>query len=585
MPAVEFIQRFTKLRTDSVSLRPPAFVVLEFGGSCCNKAGTASCKDICALPKGQVYDAEMDPTADMIAEQFQQMVLLKPAAVSLVPNGEAVLPYQESNTPWSDVLRLKEEGKLTVGQAKRLTSYSEGRLRMSVAEKTALIIALGKNVGLNLSLTSNGSFLNKELLRLYKDMGLGFMNLSYHPNKPFNPDNPDSNIKHLVAIANEAIEAGIIPTIAHVLTRENADTIVALCDYVTGEDIFFSVGIANTLGGGFSSSKKEIEPTDEQVKTVFRRLLARKLFSDRHIRSTIPYLLMAPYLRHWICGETTDFFHISFDKRNGNTQPGFNVCSDMRAKNPVCFEDFLKDGVFDTDSYLKWRSGLKKDCSGCTSQCYFESETRGTLNIGQRIESWDWWDSFGKGFRQRYTFRHPIRPVVSKGEDFQNPYLWESLLQGIARIMAGLKDNQYWQETFKRSEVSYVAVLQRCIADALNAEVVNELVAAESAFFNWHDAKNFQSRFLRALYLPFQRSGKEANIAIPLKFQEILRHESKVDFEASIKSILKAKREETLNIKKTILNIVKRVNKFLDYLYNWLWVPRSSNITVPLFSE
>ena len=81
--------------------------------------------------------------------------------------------------------------------------------------------------------------------------------------------------------------------------------------------IFFAVGIANARGGSFSVDNPSIEPSDHQLKQVFRRLLARKLFADRHIRTPVSYLLMAPLLRHWVCGDSTDFFHASFERSNG----------------------------------------------------------------------------------------------------------------------------------------------------------------------------------------------------------------------------------------------------------------------------
>ncbi|MBI2330406.1 hypothetical protein HYU94_03370 [Candidatus Daviesbacteria bacterium] len=552
MSAIEFIQRFREQKIRLEGFRHPAVVVFEFGGGNCNRAGSASCKDFCGVPKGKEYDPTLDPSLEMLEKQFQEIALLKPAVVSIVPNGEAVRPDQEANTTWGDV------AKFSLKQSRFLMQYYSEKYNSDVinqnqaltsAEKIAVAIALGKNAGLNLSLTTNGNLLDRDLLVLYRKMGLECMNLSYHPPKPFNPERYDPYIEHLIKIANQAIEVGIIPTITHVLTRQNAGTFVALADYVTGQDIFFAVGIANAPGGGFSVNNPAIEPTENQVKMVFRRLLARKLFADRHIRTTIPYLLMAPYLRHWICDQTPDFLHVSIEKSGERLQPQLNVCSEIRSKTT-------------------------EGCDGCTHQCFFEAQTRGTIGI---LERNDWWDTFGKAARQRYTFRHPIRPIVSEKTDFQNPYLWGSVLQGISRVTAGLKEDTYWKDTFKRSGVDFETLLDGLIKDATDSQVINELVQAEKKdaeikiwrqnevevtkrspiFTNWHDAGYLQSRFLRSVYLQLQESGKYG-IAVPLKFRNILRHEEPNDFRTSIETILRGKREEQSKFK-GILQIISNI--------------------------
>lgn len=359
MSVIEFIQRFSEQKIGLGGFRHPAVVVFEFGGGSCHRAGSHSCSEFCGVPKGKEYDPTLDPSFEMLSQQFKEIALLKPAVVSIVPNGEAVRPDQKSNTTWGDV------AKLTLDQSWALMQYYLEKYHSDVidknqpltcAEKMAVAIALGKNANLNLSLTTNGDFLDKSLLTLYRQTGLECMNLSYHPPKPFNPANFDANLEHLITAANQAIEVGIIPTITHVLTRQNADTFIALADYVTEHDIFFAVGIANASGGKFSVNNPDIEPTEDQVKLVFQRLLARKLFADRSIRTTIPYLLMAPFLRHWVCEGATDFLHKSIEQADGKLQSRLNVCSEVRSET-------------------------KKDCPGCTHQCFFEAEARGTIGI------------------------------------------------------------------------------------------------------------------------------------------------------------------------------------------------------------
>lgn len=583
MSAIEFIQRFAEKR-EAGKLRNPGVVVIEFGGGNCNKAGEASCREFCAVPNGKFYDPKLDPSLDMLVGQFKNIAQLKPAVVSIVPNGESVISYQKSNTSWGEIFNQQEKENLLPVHISALSTYYAKKYggdsisynqAMSPAEKMAVIIALGKHKGLNLSLTTNGSFLNEDLLRLYRDSGLEYINLSYHPNKPFNPQNYDPTLEHLMSRAEEAIKVGIVPTITHVLTKQNAHSFIALVDYVTERDIFFGVGIANARGGNFSKKNESIEPTDEQVKTVFRRLLARRLFADRHIRTTIPYLLLAPFIRYWVCDQSTDFFHLSVEQVvKDKLQPKVNVCSEVRSDEPISLQNFLNKDGLDTQSYLRWRSEVMKDsehgCKTCTHQCYFESETRGTLDLGMGIDKWDWYTTAGKGARQRYTSRHPLRPTVSHRKDLQKAYLWESLLQGMARIVASLKDNPYWQQTFKRSSVDYELFLRECINDATNPQLIKGLIKEEekdeqikiwnlekrsavkrnptfSISAEWHDANYLQSRFLRTIYLPFQKSGREAEIAIPtVHFRGILNHESNEDFQKSIEGIIAGKRRQSI---------------------------------------
>lgn len=602
MSSIESIRRFTEKQQNGI--RHPGVVVIEFGGGDCNKAGAASCREFCQL-NNKIYQPSLDPSADMIAAQFRDIAVLRPAIVSIVPNGEAVNTLQQSNTSWDEVSIQVDKGTLSPSQRSALRKYYTKKFHsetissnhpMTPAEKMALSIGLGKNAGLSLSLTTNGSFLSGDLLKLYKEVGLDCINLSYHPNKQFDPDRYDPALVHLINLANEAIKLGIIPTITYVLTSQNADTFVAVADYVTEHDIFFAVGIANARGRSFSTANESIEPTDKQVTSVFRRLLARKLFADRHIRTTIPYLLMAPYLRHWVCDQSTDFFHISIEEVGGKLQPKLNVCSEVRDGQAVRLENFLinKDGL-DTPAYLKWRAEVMRDsengCNSCTHQCYFESEARGTLNIGKGLEKWDWYTTGGKGVRQRYTFRHPLRPTVSQRGDFQKPYLWETLLQSMARIVIGLKDDPYWQDTFRRSGVNFNQLLTSCVSDAMSLQIINDLVQAEkddyeikiwrmeanlagrrnptfTISFNWHDANSLQSRIMRAIYMPFQKTSKEAGITIPtLHYRGILDHESEDSFRRTIEDILTGKRKQSVldELKKAVGDIYQMIKAFFQH--------------------
>ncbi|TSC64332.1 MAG: hypothetical protein G01um101493_157 [Microgenomates group bacterium Gr01-1014_93] len=600
MSQIEFLRRFGEARTENENNRSPAVVVIEFGGGSCNKANAPSCRDFCAVPNGKIYNPFLDPSPKMLKELFPQVAKLRPAVVSIVPNGEGVDTLQQSNTSWNEVIKLKGKDDITQKQFHSLVQYCsehfdsstiEGNKKMSVAEKMALTLALAKNAGLNLSLTTNGSFLTKDLLELYGKMGLQSINLSYHPDKPFDPNGNNQDLKHLIAKARESIDVDIIPTITHVLTSRNASTFVALADFVTEHDIFFSVGIANARGGAFSTGVENqwIEPTDTQLKIVFLRLLARKLFADRSIRTTIPYLLLAPSLnKSWICDQTTDFFHISVERINGKLQPNLNVCSEVRPNKGTQLIDFISKGKIDTKSYLKWREEEMRDsktgCKTCIHQCFFEAEARGGVNFSNPllpVEIWDYWDTVGKGLRQKYTFRKPIRPILSHKNDFLNPYLWESLLQGVARQMAKLVGNTYWQETFKRSNVSYETTLASSINDAFNNTFIQQLIAAEQkdrngkSAKNWHDASYIQSKLFRLLYLSTQKSGQEGKLPIPLKFKGVLKHESQENLPKEIEQIVlferKKQEKATIQNRGTIYPFVGLVQKIFSNLLVNFW--------------
>ena len=333
-PKLEGVRRFVEKRPE-VGFRNPGVVVLEFGGGGCNKVGEPSCRDFCAVPIGKFYNPQIDPPLATLEVLLKQVTLLKPAVVSIVPNGESVNTTSESNTNWDTLADLFKRKLISSKQLLLIDKYYGEKFQstqflkqhpMNQAEKMALVIAMGNNFGLNLSLTSNGSFLTKNLLELYGGMGLKAINLSYHPNRPYDPNKHNPDLEHLIKLSNEAINSGIIPTITHVLTSQNADTFVALADYITEQDIFFAAGLVQGVGGSFSLVNRGIEPLDTHAQRVFWRLLARKLFADRHIRTTIPYLLLAPILRNWVCDQSSDFFHISVQMVNGKLQPKLNVC-------------------------------------------------------------------------------------------------------------------------------------------------------------------------------------------------------------------------------------------------------------------
>lgn len=588
MPLVEFAKRFLEPRREG-SNRYPAIVILEFGGGSCNYIDR--CRDFCAVPSGRIYNPQLDPPAEMLVPLFQKIKLLHPGIVSIVPNGESVDTKQDSNTPWYQVVELFKQGLIKPKQFHALDNYhaqnyhfplmQRGHL-MTPAEKMALSIAVGKNAGLDLSLTTNGSFLNADLLDLYGKMGLKSINLSYHPPRSFAQEKGNLTLEHLLKKAEEAVKADIIPTITYVLTRSNADGFVACADKILEADIFFSVGIASTRGGALSQENPNIEPTEEQVKMVFRRLLARKLLADRAVRTTYPYLLLAPYLRNWFCDQTTDFFHISIELAGSKLSPRLNVCSEVRPQETSQLENFLRGEKLDVPAYLSWRQEAKEDqnngCKSCWHQCYFETEARdwGTLLSPDPLTAWDYWDTAGKTLRLNLTpNRYSVRPTVARREDLQNPYFWESLLQTIARQTASLADSSYWQRKFQLAGASLDdVVVASCIEDAFNPTVVADLIEREKRDFpiaHWRDENSLQSRALRGLYLFTQRSGYEAGIAFPFKFAAMLEHEtSEGKFRDQIEGIIFQRERKAVKINNPSGIIYPLITQIIEFVNQWL---------------
>ena len=614
LEGIKGIGRFIEKRPEEKN-RHPAIVVVEFGGGGCNKANDPSCRDFCAVPTGKLYNPILDPPVEMMNKLFSQISLLKPAVFSIVPNGEIVDTIHQSNTKWGKVIELFENETINRKQKQALEKYyfrknkkglMDTEQPMNPAEKIALTIASGTNSKINISLTSNGSFITKDLIELYGRMGLQTLNLSYHPNSIFDPSKYNPDLEHLIVKAEEAMSADITPTITHVMTRKNTDTFVALSDYITEHDILFAVGLAQGKGMAFSANNESIEPTTDQVKMVFRRLLARRLFADRHIRTTMPYLIMAPYMPHWVCDQTTDFFHISVQFVNGHLIPRLNVCSEVRPNDTAQLEQFLEGGDLDVGEYFKWRSesmkATKNGCPSCINQCYFEAEMRGGGDTKNDLEMWSHFETVGKALRQKYTFRHSIRPTVSEKGDFQNPYLWESLLQGVARQVASLAGDNYWQETFKRSVINYEILLRTCIEEACDKTIVNDLVEREQhdqkmylfktvvlpeknksvsvhESTEWSDSPSWQSRALRGLYLKTQRSGKEAGIAVPARYTGILKHENIFDFQNGVKSIVEQQKHKSILIKEKQGRIFPFIKINLEFLTNLSQLYRLFNLS------
>lgn len=614
LEAIKGIGRFIEKRPQTKN-RHPAIVVVEFGGGGCNKASDPSCKDFCAVPTGKLYNPSLDPPVEMMDKLFSQISLLKPAVLSIVPNGEIIDTIHQSNTKWSKVSELFENKTINRKQKQALEKYYVQKNKresidmqqpMSPAEKIALTIAAGTNNKINISLTSNGSFITKDLIELYSRMGLQTLNLSYHPNSIFDPSKYNPDLEHLIVKAEESMSANITPTITHVMTRKNADTFVALSDYITEHDILFAVGLAQGKGIAFSADNESIEPTTDQVKMVFRRLLARRLFADRHIRTTMPYLIMAPYMPHWVCDQTTDFFHISVQFVDGKLQPRLNVCSEVRPNDTAQLEQFLDGGDLDIQGYFKWRNesmkAIENGCPSCINQCYFEAEMRGGGDTKNDLETWSHFETVGKALRQKYTFRHSIRPTVSEKGDFQNPYLWESLLQGVARQVASLAEDKYWQETFKRSGVDYNVILKTCIKEACDPTIVQDLVEREHQdqkmyFFKkeilpkknslvsvyesteWSDSPSWQSRALRGLYLMTQRSGKEAGIAVPARYAGILKHENIFKFQSEVKNIVEQQKHKSILIREKQGRIFPFIKINLEFLTNLSQLYRFINLS------
>lgn len=229
---------------------------------------------------------------------------------------------------------------------------------LTFVKHTLSVVKYASRKGMFTNVTTNGDFLdNSYYLGQIKRAELDMLTLSLHSVN-------EASLRNIVGKARAVAQAGIIPLVSVVFTKDRTDAIPKIARTCAANGILFSTAIVQEIGGGFSAVPNESQiPTLEQQRKVFESLLRLKRVG--FVRDNRRYLNDAINFpgNSWKCNLEKDaFVHI---RSEGKGEIG--VCSEVRTG-------------FDTDVDLKsdeWRQRkrrLVESCEGCLYSCYFESE-------------------------------------------------------------------------------------------------------------------------------------------------------------------------------------------------------------------
>ena len=208
------------------------------------------------------------------------------------------------------------------------------------------------------NVTTNGDYVNEDILRELKQAGLDTLTFSLHS------DN-EPGLRRIIKGARMAAEATIPPIVSVVFTSDRTDAIPEIAERCAENGIIFATTIVQEYGGGFSAVPVESKiPTVDQQRKVFERL--RKLKQAGFIRNNINYLEHATDFPNnsWKCDPNKD----SFISVQGEGQGKISVCSEVHTGFKVG-EINLKD-----KEWRKEKQDLVHNCGNCLYSCTFESQ-------------------------------------------------------------------------------------------------------------------------------------------------------------------------------------------------------------------
>lgn len=230
--------------------------------------------------------------------------------------------------------------------------------RIPFAKHTEDIISYAHQKGMYTSITTNGDYVNTEILRKLRNAGLDALNFSLHTLT-------NQGLEHILRGAKMTAQVGIPPIVNVVYTADLTDKIPGIAAMCAENGIFFSTTIVQEYGGGFSAVPEQSQiPSVRQQRQVFESLIPLKRAG--FIIDSERYLKHAPDFpgNSWKCDPDKDaFIHI---KAIGQGEIG--VCSEVPTPFKVG-EVNLKDRA--------WREKKKElvaNCNNCLYLCTFQAE-------------------------------------------------------------------------------------------------------------------------------------------------------------------------------------------------------------------
>lgn len=238
-----------------------------------------------------------------------------------------------------------------------ILTHHENKDGKALVGMTLELIKHATELGMFTNVTSNGDYVNEEIIKELSAAGLKSIAFSLHTYSL-------TSLKRLISLCKLASHFKIVPTISLTFTSETAKHIPFVAFQAAINGILTSINICQDHGSEFSTSRHDLVPTLEQQNQVLRFL--SKLKSFGFVRTNRNYLAKAPryYKNNWRCNsESDEFIHIS--------ATGFlNICSEVRTPINVLNSNLS----LQSPEWREIKKTLVSNCHNCLHQCYFESQ-------------------------------------------------------------------------------------------------------------------------------------------------------------------------------------------------------------------
>lgn len=311
---------------------------------------------------------------------------------------------------------------------------------ITFAQHTLDVVRYASQKGMLVNVTTNGDFVNEDILRELKEAGIDTLTFSLHSRS-------EGGLRYIIQRAKMAAKAKIPPIVSVVFTSDRTEDIPKIARRCTENGILFATTIVQEYGGGFSTVPAESKiPTPEQQRQVFDALIPLK--KAGFVRNNMNYLKHAPDFpgNSWKCDPARDpFIQV---RAVGDGEIG--VCSEVHTKFKVGEVD-LKEN--------KWRD-VKRDlvhnCKNCLYSCTYESQNpdligdlpifaiMGIIKAGES----GWVEGWGQHVVEKRSLldqlfkprEHALQPGVSVNvADVKKNYSWNNISNvelGAIRLLA-----------------------------------------------------------------------------------------------------------------------------------------------------
>jgi len=226
-------------------------------------------------------------------------------------------------------------------------------------EHTIRVVEYAAQKGIAINVTTNGDYLTSDKVSQLAEAGLDSLTLSLHTYTR-------ASLEHLISGAKLAAGQRILPVIQAVLSTKTVDVLPAIAATAAQNGVFFSFGVIQEKGGGFSTAPAErsLVPSREKQELALQALSQLKAFG--FVRNNTNYLKASDdfYPNNWTCDPERDtFIHIGAGGL-------LDICSDVRTSIPIAEIPLLSE----SEQWRQIKRTRVANCGNCLFHCYYEAQ-------------------------------------------------------------------------------------------------------------------------------------------------------------------------------------------------------------------